>query len=252
MKKLMTAFCCALVIPLVGGEREDLLDIFKKENLAANKTFQESMTTVDIVGSAGNLGDVAQSQYLRALEYKLRHTADLQDRLKLLAGFHALSREIQDVYNTPREMLGSIGGMYIYHKMASLFQQQTAVLMLDSEEEKRWQRIADKPVEIEGNKMFTRQGKGNFHVKKSHGEAIFEFILFPEHTFSFQNRDFAIINIDMQFTVSDDFSTVYLCELKDGKMQVHTKFDLPYFTRWELKNNEFVLYNNDNMQKTQL
>ena len=73
-----------------------------------------------------------------------------------------------------------------------------------------------------------------------------------EHTFSFQNRDFAIINIDMQFTVSDDFSTVYLCELKDGKMQVHTKFDLPYFTRWELKNNEFVLYNNDNMQKTQL
>ena len=252
MKFMLFSFLFALILSLAGGEREDLLATFRKENLEADKTFQNAVSTVALTGEAGTLWNIAEKQYFRALDYKLRHTSDAGKRLELLKKSHMLSREVEKIFSTPRENMGSLIGMLIYHKIAGLFQQQIAILMLDTDAEKRWQRIADIPLFIDGKKISQKQGKGKFTKEMYGAETTLEFMLLPEDTFTFQNRDFALIRTGRPFSVNDDFSTVYLFELKDGKLQVNKKCDFPFYSRWKLQKSEFVICYKKKMQKIQL
>lgn len=252
MRIALTLYLCALMLPLAGGEREDLLNTFKKENAEAEKLADEAFTTIELTGAAGNSREIAKTQYLRALDYKLRHTADRRKRLELLDDFYGLSREIQQVADTPREDKGSVIGMHIYYHISSLLKQQTDILLLDSEAEKRWRRIIGAPFYISGQKIWQKQGKGEFTAKMYDREEKLEFILYPKDTFSFRNRDFAVIRTDRRFSGNDDFSTVYLFELKDGKMQVRTKCKFPFFDSWKLQDSEIIFYYDQKMQKVDL
>ena len=40
---------------------------------------------------------------------------------------------------------------------------------------------------------------------------------------------------DILFAGNDDYSTAYLCELKNGTLEVRTTLKMPYFTSWNLK-----------------
>ena len=162
MKTIICCFLFSLMLPLVGREREALLSTFKKEVAEAGKIFQEAATTVELTAAAGNLWRVAENQYFQALDYKLRHTSDLRLRLELLKDAHELSREVQRIFDTPREGQGSIIGMQIYNTIAGLFKNRTAILMLDAEAEKRWQRILSVPVCINGKRIQQKLGKGEF------------------------------------------------------------------------------------------
>lgn len=86
-----------------------------------------------------------------------------------------------------------------------------------------------------------------------HGEKVpLELILFPEDTFPFQGHDFAVIRTDIQFAGNDDFSSVYLVELKAGKLLVHTRCQFSSITKWELNGDFLIFYSEKDKQKIKL
>ena len=242
MKKLITALCCMTFALLAAGEREDLLKEFQEETAAADQVFQSAMTTIELTGGAGGVRSTAEKQLYRALDYKLRHTADSKKRLQILKNFHALSKRIQQISDTPRRQLGSLAGMRIYHTIAVHIQQQTEILMLDEKAEKIWNQIADSTLLLNNKAIKLKQGKAEFNAVMYDETTTLEILLFPKHTFSYDSRLFAIIRTDMAFSGNDDFSTLYLCESKQGKLQVHTKCKMPFFSKFELQNKQITLY----------
>lgn len=241
MKKILALLLCASFV-CTAAEKTKLQEQFHKENSEVKKFMDNAMTTVDLVGAAGNDWNVTEKQLMLAFDYKLRHTSDLKERLKIIGDFHDLSREVQKIFDTPRENMGSLAGMYIYSHIAELMRRQTAILMLDDQSEKRWKRIAHAPLQIEGKNITLENGKDEFTAKAYGREYNFFIMLFPQDTFTFRNRDFAVIRTDIFFSASGDFSTVYLCELKNGKLKLHTKCKFPLISKWELKNGIFTFY----------
>lgn len=245
-------FSVAVISPISAGEREILLKTFAAETAEAEKSFQAARSTIELTGAAGHLREVAENQCLKALDYRLRHTEDPQARLTILKNFHLLSREIQKIGDTPRENRGSLIGMHIYHDIAILFRQQTAILMLDSEKEKLWHRIAGSPLLLNGQELQLEQGKAGF-TSMMHGKKVpLELILFPEDTFCFRGRDFAVIRTDIRFAANDDFSSVYLFESENGKLLVHTRCQFPVITKWELDGGFLIFYREKETQKIKL
>ena len=245
-------FSVAMISPISAGEREILLKTFAAETAEAEKSFQAAMSTIELTGEAGHLWDVAEKQCLKALDYKLRHTEDPHARLTILKNFHLLSREVQKICDTPRENRGSLIGMHIYHHIAILFRQQTAILLLDNEKEELWHLIADSTLLLNGQELRLEQGKTGF-TSKMHGEKVtLELILFPEDTFRFRGHDFAVVRTDIRFAGNDDFSSVYLFELKKGKLQVHTRCQFSSIKKWELNGDFLMFHSEKDTQKIKL
>ena len=61
-----------------------------------------------------------------------------------------------------------------------------------------------------------------------------------------------MIRADRSFAVNSNFSNVYLCELKSGRLSVHTKCKFPYIDRWELRGRIFVFGGKGGTQETEL
>lgn len=214
--------------PVWAAEREELLEFFEQEYVVTEKEHSEkTKTNVDLVGAAGNYCAVLKKQLFQALDYKLRHTAEASERLRILKDFYLMSQGVQKIHQTPRKGMGSSIGMYIYLAEANLMRRQIAILMLDQEAEKRWKRISNAPLILKEKTIMLDRGKASFKSIMYGDEVTLELILFPQDTFTCYGRDFVIIRTDIPFAVNDDFSTVYLCELKSGKIVVHTKLKSP-------------------------
>lgn len=252
MRITIIAFFSIIMLSLSANEREILLKNFKKENVAAEKVFQNALSQVELTGAAGNLWNIAESQLLRALDYKLRHTTIAEKRLRILSDFYKLSRKVQKVYETPREKMGSVAGMQIYHSIARRMQQYTAVLMLDPKSEKQWQQISDADIDLDGKTIRLSNGVANFNSVMHNQKVDLEILLFPQDTFSYKNRIFAIIRTDIPFAGNDDFSTIYLCELKKKKMLVHSICKFPLIKKWKLQESCLIFYSQNESQKIEL
>ena len=226
MKKYLTAAFLASVFFLSAGEREDLLQSFQRETAVAWQKFQAAETTVDLTAAAGNCYHTASVQVLKALDYKLRHTASSTERLKLLKDFQDLSCEAERVLNTPRENMGSSGAMHISNAAANLFQQHTAVLLLKGQDEIRWKEL-ENALWVHGEKKIVlKHGKGKFEAEMHGTKVTLETVLYPGETFTYVGRHFAILRSDLPFACSDDYSEAYLAELKNDK-KLHTIKKLP-------------------------
>lgn len=223
MKKAVIVLFGFAVLLLSAGERQELKKVFEKEDAAAEKIFQNAVTTVEMTAGAGNLMNSAEKQLLRALDYKLRHTKSSAERLKILANFQTLSKVVQKTADTPRKGMGSQAGMQIYHRIANLLQQQRDILLLDSVSAERWEKIANAVLVLNGKEISLEQGKAAFETLMHNMKVTLEILLFPKDTFSCSGRDYAIIRTDIPFAGNNDFAAVYLCELKNGKLLVHTK-----------------------------
>lgn len=253
MKKIIVMFLSVVAIfNALAGEREVLLKTFEKEDQAVGEIWQNAMTQIDLTAAAGNNWQVAESQLFRALDYKLRHTANAAERLQMLADFHRLSREVQKLYDTPRENMGSGAGMRIYSTIASHMNQYIAVLMLDSESEKCWRKISDSKLELNSKQIKLKGGKAKFDAVMYEQQVTLEILLFPKDTFTHKSRDFSIIRTDIPFAGNDDFSTVYLCELKNGKLQVHTKCKFPFFSKWAVSGDTITIFFGDKKEKIKI
>ena len=254
MKKLiiivgcLAVLCCGIIVGLLCcDEKEALLKKFQQEDAEAEKISDEAFTTVELVGAAGNSRAVAKQQLFRALDYKLRHTPDQTQRLKILSDFHDLSQKVRQIHDTPREDRGSAFGMHLYNHIASHLNQFTAVLLLDPDAEKRWNRIKDADLIIGKKSIYFRQGKAEFS-EDDHLIDNYYTILYPKDTFTFKNRDFAVIRTDRLYSGNDDFSTVYLCELVNGKLLVHTRCEFPFISKWGIKGDTFTFYDEKKAQ----
>lgn len=249
MKKLiilctcLAALCCGFAaLLLYSGEKETLLKQFQQEDAEAEKILQEAFTTVELVGAAGNSRAVAEQQLFRALDYKLRHTRNQDERLKIISDFHDLGQKIRQIRDTPREHRGSVFGMHLYSHIADHINQFIAVLLLDPAAGKRWNRIKDADLVIGKKTIYFRQGKAEFSIDEKSLEDNYYTIVYPKDTFTFKNRDFAVIRTDLLYSGNDDFSTVYLCELVNGKLLVHTKCEFPFISKWDIKGDTFTFY----------
>ncbi|MBO7329587.1 MAG: hypothetical protein J6W00_12550 [Lentisphaeria bacterium] len=250
MKKIIVSILSVVAMfTASAGEREVLLKTFEKEYSGVVAVWQNAMTQIDLTAAAGNNWQVSESQLFRALDYKLRHTADAAERLKMLADFYHLSREVQKIYDTPRENMGSGAGMRIYGTIAFNMQQFIAVLMLDSESEKHWKKISEAELDLNGKKIKLSRGKATFDAVMYEQQVTLEIVLFPQNTFTHRGRDFAIIKTDIPFAGNDDFSKVYLCELKNGKLQVVVQLKMPYFEKWNLKRNKLTIFDSNNAKE---
>ena len=243
MKKIFTTVFVLAVFGVFAGEREDLLKKFEKEYPAAEKELSENAeTTVELVSAAGGCSILSEKHLFQAFDYKLRHTSDARDRLQIIEDFHKLSKEVQTLHLTPREGMGSLAGMWIYHAEANLMRQQISVWMLNAKDEKRWKRIADTSLLLNGKNIKLDRGRATFSAVMYNQKETLEIILFPKDTFTYNGRDFAIIRTDIQFAGNDDYSTVYLCELKNGRLQVYSTLKMPHFTNWKLNGKKLVVF----------
>ena len=245
MKKFFTTAWVVIVaaVAVTAGEREDLLKKFEQEYAAAEKELSENAeTTVELVSAAGGCSILSEKHLFLAFDYKLRNTSDARDRLQIMEDFHKLSKEVQTLHLTPREGMGSLAGMWIYHAEANLMRQQISVWMLNSEDEKRWKRIANTPFILKGQKIELYRGKAKFNAVMYEQQVTLEIVLFPKDTFTYMGRDFAIIRTDIQFAGNDDYSKVYLCEKKNGRLQVYSTLKMPHFTNWKLNGEKLVVF----------
>ena len=254
MKKIFTTVFVLAVFGVFAGEREDLLKKFETEYAVAKKELSENAeTTVELVSAAGGCSILSEKHLFQAFDYKLRNTSDARNRLQIIEDFHKLSKEVQTLHLTPREGMGSLAGMWIYHAEANLMRQQLSVWMLNAKDEKRWKRIADTLLLLNGKTIKLDRGRAKFDDVMHDQKVTLEIILFPKDTFTYNGRDFAIIRTDIQFAGNDDYSTVYLCELKNGRLQVYSTLEMPYFTSWKLKGkNTLHILNSDVVQNISL
>ena len=218
MKKLLVMLLGGMALAAAAGEREDLLKTFEKENIAAAKILQEAMTTVEMTGAAGNLWAVAENQLYQALDYKLRQCKDRRKRQKLLKDFHTMSREVQKIFDTPREFRGSIIGMQIYHRIALVMEREIDILLLDENEEKRWNRIAEADLKIGSRKLKLKRGRADFSAMMYGESTKLEIMIYPKDIFACSGRVFVVVKADIPFAGNSDFLTIYLCELKNGSL----------------------------------
>ena len=245
MKKIFTTAWVVVVaaVAVTAGERENLLKKIEQEYaVAENELSEKAETTVELVGAAGECSNVSEKHLFQAFDYKLRHTKNPAERLQLIEDFHKLSKEVQKLHQTPREGMGSLAGMWIYHAEANLMRQQISVWMLDFDDEKRWKRIADAVLVLNGKKIKLDRGKAKFNAVMYDEKVTLEIVLFPRDTFTYKGRDFAIIRTDIQFAGNDDYSTVYLFELKNGRLQVYSTLKMPHFTNWKLNGEKLVVF----------
>lgn len=242
---ILTAFSAAF-----AGEREDLLKKIEKEYAAAEKEFLEKAeTTAELVGAAGECSTLSEKHLFMVFDYKLRHTQNAAERLLIIKEFQTLVNELYALRNTPREDMGSLAGMQIYHAEANLMRRQIKIWMLEPEAEKRWRRIADSTLILNGKTIELDRGQAAFTSKMYDNNVNLELILMPENTFTFQGRDFAVIRTDLPFAMNDDFSEVFICEMKNGKLQVRSKSKKPYFSKWELKGEKLIVFGQDNTKE---
>ena len=242
MKRFFISIFALSLIAVSAGEREDLLKKFEQECAAEEEDSEKAQTTVELVGAAGGASTLSEQHLFLAFDYKLRHTADVAERLHLIADFNKLSKAVQKLHLTPREGMGSLAGMWIYHAEANLMRQQIAIWMLDAEAEKRWKRIADVQLVLKDKSIQLDHGRATFNSVMYGEKVTLELIIYPKDTFSSGGDDFAIIRTDIRFAGNDDYSNVYLCRLKDGKLQVHAKCRMPFFTKWELLGKKLVIF----------
>ena len=249
MKKILISLGMT-ALSVFAGEREDLLKRLEREYSTAHKELAEkAQTTVEMVGAAGNTSNVAEKHLRLAFDYKLRNTINTAERLKIIEDYKELLREVWIVHETPRDGMGSLAGMMIYGKEAELMRQQTAVWLLDKAAGERWKRIADAPCILNGAKIRLSSGKAKYKAVRYDNKVTLELLLFPESTFSYKGREFAIIRTDIPFTVGDDYSEVFLCELKNGKLETLKKFEMPYFSKFELKGSRLLLIGENNRKE---
>ena len=250
MKKIFISLVGIAALSVFSGEREDLIKQFVREYSVAEKTLTEKAeTTLELVSAAGNTSHVAGKHLDLAFDYKLRNTPDAAERLKIIETFKAVIEENLTIHQTPREGMGSLAGMSIYSAAAALMRQQTAVWLLDAEAEKRWKRLANVPWMFDGKTVTLSNGKAKFKAVRYDEKVTLELLLFPASTFSYKGRDFAIIRTDIPFSVCDDYSEVYLCELKNGKLSTRIKFKMPFFSKIELKGSRLLLFGHDNRKE---
>ena len=255
MKKFFTTAWVVIVAALAvtAGEREDLLEKFEQEYaVAQTKLLEKAETTIELVGTAGECSHVSEKHLLQAFDYKLRHTINTAERLQIIADFYKLSKDVQKLHQTPRKGMGSLAGMHIYYAEAELMRQQIAVWMLNKKDEKRWQRIANTPFILKGQKIELYRGKAKFDAVMYEQQVTLEIVLFPQNTFTHRGRDFAIIRTDIPFAGSDDFSRVYLFELKQGKLLVHTTCKFPFVNKWAVSGDTITIFFGDKKEKIKI
>ena len=174
----------------------------------------------------------------------MEKTPDSSERLQMLSSFYDLSREVQKIHDTPdaRLTMGSLANMHIYHRIACLMQHQIEILMLDDASGKRWKKIADAVLVINDEKIKLNNGRADFEAEMYGQKELLETIIYPHDVFSYNNRDWVLVRTDIPFAGNNDFSTLYLCELKQDKLIVHTKCKLNSFTKFELQNGKLTIY----------
>ena len=218
MKNFFAIVVCFMAFAAAGGEREQLLKAFEKERIAAEKIMQEADTTIALCGAAGNRWNVAENQLYQALDYKLRQCKDRRKRQMLLKDFHTMSREVQKIFDTPREFRGSIIGMQIYHRIALVMEREIDILLLDENEEKRWNRIAEADLKIGSRKLKLKRGRADFSAMMYGESTKLEIMIYPKDIFACSGRVFVVVKADIPFAGNSDFLSIYLCELKNGSL----------------------------------
>lgn len=253
MKVWGITMIAAAVFSAAAGERETLQKAFENESAAAETEFQAAETTVSMTAAAGMLYSVAEKQLLRALDYKLRHTPSEPERLRILSDFLRLGKLLQKVLGTSRQDLGSGAGLRIYCTAANMMQRQIDILMLDKVSGQRWNRIADAVLILdEKKKIGLKHGTASFNTVMYGRKVTLTAVLWPKDTFCFRGRDFAVITTDLLFSGTDDYSNVYLCELKSGNLFIHTVCRFPTIVRWNLQGRLFVFCTETESQETEL
>ena len=218
MRNIITVMSIISVFTAFAGEREDLLKTFKAEDAKVQQVMDKAMTTVEISAASGFGWNVAEKQLLRVLDWKLRQTSNAGERLAMLQTFHDLAKEIQKIMDESWENTGTIESFLRSSRCALLMNRQAAIWLAGKEDAARWKRIAFAKGKIGKYEITLNDGRAEFETVLYNRETTLEIILFPGNTFTRNGRDFARITTDMPKSVNDDFMSLYLCEIKDGKI----------------------------------
>ena len=218
MRNIITVLSIISVFAAFAGEKEDLLKTFKVEDAKVQQGMDKAMTTIEITAASGFGWNVAEKQLLRVLDWKLRQTSNAGERLAMLQTFHDLAKEIQKIMDESWENTGTIESTLRSSRAAMLIKRQIAIWLAGKEDAARWKRIAFAKGKIGKDEITLNDGRAEFETVLYNRETTLEIILFPGDTFTRNGRDFARITTDMPKSVNDDFMSVYLCEIKDGKI----------------------------------
>ena len=218
MKKIVLFMLSVLVYCGYADERIDWLNKFEAERNLLEKKNEKAFTTVDITFAAGEAMNLSEAYLNVALDYKLRNVKDGNERLRLLADFAELNREIQKILDAAREGTGSIESCLRYSRIDNMQSRQIYIYLADKAAAARWKRISDAEGVLDGQKIEFRKGQGEFTAKMYDDEVVLYATLYIDKTFTFDGRDFALFNTDIAGSMNDDFATLYICEFKNGKI----------------------------------
>lgn len=252
MKKIVLFLLVFSIFAAFADERAELLRKFAAEDKVMQAKLDRDFTTVELTSGAAEAYELANSQLRRALDYKLRHTPNVENRLKLLETYAELYAEIQKIFDASREGTGSFESFLRVSHAESLVSRQAAIFMADKETEKRWAHISQSEIVIDGQKLKLVDGRTHFYIKMYNREVRLDLNLYIGQTFAFDNRDFALFRTDMDGSVNDDFATLYIGEFRNGKAVKLYKFRNPYYDELINKNGIITVRKRDEVEKIDL
>lgn len=242
MKKIVLFMLSVLVYCGYADERIDWLNKFEAERKVLEKKNEKAFTTVDITFAAGEAMNLSEAYLNVALDYKLRNVKDGNERLRLLADFAELNREIQKILDASREGTGSIESCLRYSRIDNMQSRQIYIYLADKAAAARWKRISDAEGVLDGHKIEFRKGQGEFTAKMYDDEVVLYATLYIDKTFTFDGRDFALFNTDIAGSMNDDFATLYICEFKNGKIVNTHKCNTVFYEDVTFKDGVFSIF----------
>lgn len=218
MKKFLLLLLAGTICSAHADELKKMLEEFKKEDKKVSESWDKAETQLEITAAAGEKYTVAEKQFCRVLDYKLRQTKSAAGRVELLETFLALGKETQKILDESYEKTGSIENTLRFSRISLLMDRQCSIWLADKETAARWNRVANASGMIGGKKITLKNGRAEFETVLYGSKVTLEIILFPGDVFTRNGKDFARITTDIPKPVNDDFMSVYLCEIKDGKI----------------------------------
>ena len=184
-----------------------------ESSIAAFQNGGESQLEMD--SDSGKLRSVAKSLLLEAADFRLAAAKNSDERMMIMRSVIAVTRKADKIVFAPPEDAGSAEPMLRNVETAALIMREIQILLQSDESAARWQRIAGATGIVGINEVQFENGTAIFS-NRDNIELQAEFS--PQHTFSGNGRDFAIITVDRPCSMSPDYLKLYLCEFKDGNI----------------------------------
>ena len=241
IKRLFLTLGVGGAVLLGAGESKALKTQFDREKKELTAKNDKAFTTMEITDAAGEAKDLALSQMLRAVEFKLKNCSNQAERNEVFELVMDAGGRVQKVFDMPSSG-GSLESYMVLSEVDSVYSLYTRIMLLNDAEYARWKRISNSVVTLGTKTIRLKNGYAEFMDKAYDNEVKLVTDMNPAHVFNCGTREFALLIYNVEKTLCDDYLRLFLCEYKNDELVVLYDFGFEsWVKKFEFKDNVLKL-----------